>query len=123
MVEGAVAGRTARLAPSGGNRYQYVYRDDIVAALKAALDAEALPETAYNVSGAGEYTVEEVAGIVRAVIPEADIRFDGSVADGAYRREPLDTTAIERDLGWKASFDLHRGIAAYVDWARGALGS
>jgi len=36
-----------------------------------------------------------------------------------YRREALDISSAERDLGWQPIFGTEQGIAAYIDWLKG----
>lgn len=118
MLEAALTGRPLRLPGSGGQRMQYVYDADVVNALHAVLDAETLPLTAYNVSGPGTYSVEEIAAIIKELVLSAQISFEGDGQGLGYERGPLDYTAAERDFGYRPQFDMQRGIAAYLEWMR-----
>lgn len=119
MLEAAFAKRPLRLPASGGRRLQYVYDADIVSALAAALDAGKLPQPAYNVSGPGSYSDEEIAAIVRDLVPGADIAFEGSAKPaGTFVAAPLDYSAAARDFGYAPQYDLPRGLAAYAAWFR-----
>ena len=61
-------------------------------------------------------TLGEIAGVVRKVMPEADIE----VADGPDpvddRQERFDITAATRDLGYHPKVSLEDGIRAYREW-------
>ena len=118
MVEAAVAGRPLRLPGGGGQRLRYVYVADIVSALRAALDAQTLRLPAYNVGGPGSHAAAEIAQIVRELVPSANISFDAAGEDPVFERGPLDCRAAERDFGYRARFDMARGVAAFADWMR-----
>jgi UDP-glucuronate 4-epimerase len=119
MVDAALAGRPLRLPASGGRRLQYVYEADIVSALHLALDSPSLPQGAYNVTGPGSHTDEEIAATLMALVPGTDISFDdGPLDDGSFLSAPLDCSAARRDLGYVPAYDLERGLAAFVDHRR-----
>lgn len=120
MLEAALAGRRLVLPASGGHGIQYVYDADIVSALHAALLAERPLAPAYNVSGPGCHTGEEIAAMIRAHVPAAEFAFEaGRVSAGTHLGAMLDYSAAVRDLGYAPQFDLARGIAAYLEWLRG----
>lgn len=124
MVEAAVAGRSLRLPASGGRRLQYVYEDDIVTALHQALDASDLALPSYNVSGPGSHSDEEIAGMIRALVPAADIAFEAApLDDGSFPGAPLDCSAAQRDFGYAPQYDLGRGLTALVASLQNRLGS
>lgn len=115
MVDAALAGRPLRLPSSGGRRLQYVYQADVVSALSLALDTPSLPRDAYNVSGPGGHTDEEIAEAVRALVPTADISFEAlPLDDGSYLSAPLDYSAASRDFGYVPAYSLERGLAEFI---------
>lgn len=116
LIEDALARRSTKANGDGNDSYQYVYRDDVVAALACALDAPRPPLAAYNIGNVETTSDQEVAAIVRDLIPDADITFDDSSAGQA--RQAMDVTAAQRDLGYAPAVDMHDGITAYIDWMR-----
>jgi UDP-glucuronate 4-epimerase len=118
MVEAAVTGQPLCLPDSGGQRLRYVYVADIVSGVHAALDAPTLPLPAYNIGGPGSHSAEEIAKIIREVVPSAQISFAGAAIGPVSARGPLDCSAAERDFGYRPRFDMLRGIAAFADWMR-----
>jgi len=115
MLAAAVARKSLRLPASGGRRLQYVYEADIATALYLALNAPTLPQTAYNVSGVGIYSDEQIATMIRSLVPGTDIAFeDVELDDGSFPGAPLDCSAAHRDLGYTPEYDLERGLVAFL---------
>ena len=119
MLDATMSGRPLRLPATGGRRIQYVYDADVVSALYLALNAGKLPNPAYNVSGPGSYSDEEIAAMIRALVPETDITFESSNVKGeTVVGAPLDYSAAQRDYGYEPKYDMARGLTAYVEWFR-----
>jgi nucleoside-diphosphate-sugar epimerase len=119
MLDAAISKRPLRLPATGGRRIQYVYDADVVAGLYLALNAGKLPHPAYNVSGPGSYSDEEIAAMIRTLVTEADITFGNSNVKGeTVVGAPLDYSAAQRDFGYEPKYDLVRGLAAYAEWFR-----
>jgi len=126
MIENALDGTPTHMTWGGGYGRAYLYVDDAVSAIVAAVRAQRIEQWAYNVDGDKFTLMDEVAQVVRSLIPGARITMQPGVDDLGYRREALDISAAKRDLGWQPQFPLERGIAAYVDWIkaeRRALGN
>lgn len=116
LIGDALAGRPTKASGDGNDRYQYVYRDDVVAALACALDAPRPPLAAYNIGNVETTSDQEIAAIVRDLIPKADIAFDNSSVGQA--RQPMNVTAAQTDLGYAPNVGMRDGITAYFDWMR-----
>jgi nucleoside-diphosphate-sugar epimerase len=116
LIEDALAERPTKAPGDGNDRYQYVYRDDVVTALACALDAPRPPLAAYNIGNAETTSDQEIAAIVHDLIPDTDITFDKSSVGQA--RQAMDITAAQNDLGYTPNVGMHDGIAAYIDWMR-----
>lgn len=116
MITDALAGRPTRLPFGRDFRRQYIHIDDAAHALVAALDKPRLPRATYTVTGGTWMTLGEIAGIVRKVMPAADIE----VADGPDpvddRQERFDISAAARDLEYRPSVTLEDGIRSYRAW-------
>jgi nucleoside-diphosphate-sugar epimerase len=118
MLEDAIAGRATSLDFGGGYGRTFLYVKDAVGAIIAALNAPALAQAAYNITGAEFAPMERIADIVRSLFPRARISMAAGVDPLGYRREQLDITAARRDFGWAPEWNLERGIADYADWLR-----
>lgn len=116
MICDALAGRPTRMEFGADFHRQFIHVEDAADALIAAYRCTRLPQFAYNVTGGSYRTLGEIAGIVRKVLPGADI----TLADGP---DPLDDFqgefeigAAQRDFGYAPRHDLESGIARYADW-------
>jgi nucleoside-diphosphate-sugar epimerase len=116
MITDAQAGRHTRF-PFGRDFYrQYMHIEDATDAVLRALDAKGLKRRTFTVTGGSYATLGEIAATVKKVLPSADIE----LAPGA---DPLDdvqgrfdTSAAERELGFKPKIELQAGIRSYADW-------
>ena len=118
MIEDALDGRSTHMSWGRGYGRAYLYVDDAASAVVAAVNAPRVAQWAYNVAGERFTMMEEVADVVRSLLPGAKITMDAGVDGLGYRREALDIRAADRDLGWRPKFSIERGIATYVDWIK-----
>jgi UDP-glucuronate 4-epimerase len=118
MLQDALDGRETALDFGGGYGRQLLYVRDAVTAIIAAIKAPSFSQHAYNISGSDFVTMEDIAGVVRKVLPNARITMKPGVDTLGYRRERLDISAAEKDLGWVPQWEAPRGIADYAQWLR-----
>lgn len=118
MLEDAIAGRATSLEFGGGYGRTYLYVNDAVSAIIAAIKAPSFTQSAYNITGAEFMSMERIADIVRGLFPGARISMAPGVDPLGYRREQLDISAAKRDLGWSPEWTLARGIADYASWLK-----
>jgi nucleoside-diphosphate-sugar epimerase len=115
MVEAATDGTTAKIRYRPDARCQFVYMDDVVAALTAALSVTQHARRIYNVTGGTSLTLAEVATIASAVLPGLSIEFGDDPLSREYCLRRIDISAAERDLGYVPKVGLADGIAAYAE--------
>jgi UDP-glucuronate 4-epimerase len=122
LLANALDGRPTVYPWGVGYRRLWTYLDDIVAGVIAALDApgEAIrePLRAYNIAGAEFAPLEELAAIVRALVPGAEIRLGQGWNPEDVRTAPLLLDAAQRDLGWAPKVGVREGLTRYRDWMR-----
>jgi UDP-glucose 4-epimerase len=113
-------GRPVELTP-GGQVRDFVYVDDVAAAVSAALAADDLGGAVVNVGSGVETTVRE-ACLLLADAAGADpslLRFGARpYRDGERFSWRADTALAERLLGWRATTPLADGLRATVDALR-----
>lgn len=122
LIEDALRGRTTSLDFGVGFHRQYIYVDDVVSSILAALDAPSYPRRVYNVTGGTFDTLDEIGAAVRCVLPQAHVEMKPGPDPVDTIQEEFDISAIRRDLGFTPAVGLQDGIKAYADWleSRGA---
>lgn len=103
------------------DRYRdFVYIDDVVSAIRRALDCEATPSLAYNVGTGVKTTVREV---IDALIRSLPLPADHPVRECAGTKSDLFGSVakidrISEELGWRWETALEGGLRNMVDWAK-----
>jgi nucleoside-diphosphate-sugar epimerase len=115
LVDALASGTEFELYGDGSQSRSFTYVADAVEATIRAVGAPA--GSLYNVGGGAEATVlESIAALERIAGAELDLRARPA-ARGDMRRTMADTTAIERDLGWRATTVLEQGLRDQWEWA------
>lgn len=107
----------AHLYGTGTPLREFIYSDDLADALIriAAYDG---PEdmSIVNVGTDFEISIKGLTEKIKSVLGCATpIYFDQSFPDGTMRKK-LDTSKMERVLGWKATTDLDTGLPKAIQW-------
>lgn len=104
---------------TGTPRREFLHADDLAAAALFVMGRLTHKETGEFVNvGVGEdLSIAELAAAVGTVVGyEGEIRHDATKPDGTPRKL-LDVSRLS-GLGWRASIDLHDGLARTVAWYR-----
>jgi UDP-glucose 4-epimerase len=97
----------------GSQSRDFVYVDDVVSALLAAVGRTGGP---FNVGSGGDVTVAELyAACARVAGSTAEPRH-AAARLGDVHRSALDTALIEREFGWRAQVPLEVGLARTWAW-------
>jgi nucleoside-diphosphate-sugar epimerase len=118
MVEAAINDIPAKIRYRPEARCQFVYIDDVVTALTAALLVTGHRQRIYNITGGTSLTLAEVAAIAGKVLPDLSVEFGDDPLSREYCLRRIDISAAERDLGYVPKFSLADGIAAYAERLR-----
>ena len=119
----ALAGEPIPVYGMGENVRDWLHVEDHADALLTVL-ARASPGSTYCVGGRSEARNIDLVRLICAALDErvpAGAPHDRLIAfvedrPGHDLRYAIDASAIERDLGWRASVTLVEGIARTVDW-------
>ena len=96
------------------------YVGDTAGGILAAME-RGRPGEVYNVGRSDEMTVVGFArAVIGAVGTKSAIEFIPGRSQDIQRRCP-DSSKAERELGWRATVDLARGLASTIAWYRTAL--
>lgn len=115
FVEKALQGIPLDLQSGGKQRRDFTYVEDIVKGLILALNSDKSNGEAFNISGMHDYSIKELAMIIKELIPETEIEITEARKIDAKKGE-LDTSKANRVLGYKAEYDLKKGIKETIKW-------
>jgi nucleoside-diphosphate-sugar epimerase len=120
LIEDGLAGRVSRIHPAAGRTRQHVFVDDVVGAVRGALDASALRQRAYNVGPGYAQSLSEIVEQVRKAVPGTEAVLDPQgLAWNTFGLGPLVVDAARRDLGFSPLTSIADGAAATRDWVIG----
>ncbi|HZR02082.1 MAG TPA: dTDP-glucose 4,6-dehydratase [Burkholderiales bacterium] len=124
-IHNALSGKPLPLYGDGKQIRDWLYVTDHCAAIRRVLKAGRIGET-YNVGGNAERTNLEVVRTLCDVLDEMAPRADGNsyhsqitfVPDrpGHDRRYAIDSTKLQRELGWRPTETFETGIRKTVRW-------
>ncbi|MEW5873110.1 MAG: dTDP-glucose 4,6-dehydratase [Chloroflexota bacterium] len=111
-------GQKMPLYKSSRNRREWIHVLDHCRAIERILLVGQIGET-YNVGTGLEVDIETMADLLLETF-DLDASYKSYVEDrpGHDRRYLLDSSRIERELGWKPEIDFTRGFAETVAWYR-----
>jgi nucleoside-diphosphate-sugar epimerase len=117
LVEDGLTGRVSRIHPAAGRTRQHVYIDDVVGAVRGALETSTLPQRVYNVGPGRAQGLSEIVEQVRKAVPAAAAVLDPEgTAWNTFGLGPLVIDAARRDLGFSPATSIAEGAAATRNW-------
>jgi len=116
IVDALARGAPFELYGDGSQSRSFTYVADVVDATIAAME-RAPAGAVYNVGGGVEATMREAIDALERVSGRTLELLEGPAAKGDVHRTAADTTAIERDIGWRATTSLKEGLREQWEWA------
>jgi len=116
IVDALARGAPFELYGDGSQSRSFTYVADAVDGAIAAME-RAPAGAVYNVGGGAEATMREVIDALERISGRTLELLERPVAKGDVRRTAADTTAIARDVGWRATTPLDDGLQAQWEWA------
>ncbi|SFQ44523.1 UDP-glucose 4-epimerase [Amycolatopsis arida] len=113
-----LAGKPTRVFGDGGNTRDYVYVDDAVAALVAAVDKGS--GRRFNIGTGVQTTDRELHRMVAEAAGAVDDPELAPARLGDLRASALDASAAARELGWRPQVDVTEGVRRTVEFFRAA---
>jgi CDP-glucose 4,6-dehydratase len=120
-IAALLRGERPVIRSDGSPERDYLYAADAVEgylAVAASLEREELRGRAWNIGSGARLSVLDLVRRLIAVSGrelEPDVRGDG-VPAGEIDRQQLDSSAIERELGWAPACELDEGLAETFAW-------
>jgi dTDP-glucose 4,6-dehydratase len=116
FVVQALAGKPLTVYGDGSQTRSFCYVDDEIRGFLALLDSEHTGPI--NIGNPGEYTMLELADVVREVTgSSSEVVFESLPVDDPTQRRP-DITLARELLGWEPRVDLREGLARTAAWFR-----
>jgi dTDP-L-rhamnose 4-epimerase len=94
----------------------FVFIDDVVDALAAAVEAPAPRPRVLDVGSGEASTIHELARRVAALCDAPEPQVVHKFRDGDVRAASCNIEAAKAELGWRPSWTLDRGLRALLDW-------
>jgi nucleoside-diphosphate-sugar epimerase len=118
LLRNAIDGTPTREDSGRDYRFQYVHVTDVARASLLALQADATGHVVFNITGGDQRSYLEVADLVTARFPAADIEIGPGTIDVLDRNARFDLTRAKTELGYVPLVSLEEGIANYSEWLR-----
>ena len=94
----------------------FVYIDDVVAALFAAVDRPAVQPRLVDIGSGIPTTIHELAQKIAALCDAPAPNVVAKFRDGDVRAAKCDIEAAKAELDWRPTWALEQGLGALLDW-------
>ncbi|WP_309084776.1 SDR family oxidoreductase [Chelativorans sp.] len=118
FINQALRGEALTIYGTGEQTRSFCHVSDLVKGLLAMMAVEPNPKAPVNLGNPGEFTVNELADLVREMIPEAaGVVYRPLPQDDPQRRRP-DIARAKQLLGWEPRIPLKQGLEDTIAWFR-----
>jgi len=117
IIKPVLRGQAFRMENGADHLFHFIHAEDVGRAAILAACADKPDGSVFNVFGDRCWTLSEAAGLIRKLLPEADIAIGPGYCH-LDRQGPWDQSAARRALGYAPGYTLEQGLAAYVEWLR-----
>lgn len=122
LIVQALSGQPLTIYGTGLQTRSFCYVDDLVTGLIRLMETETNPGGPINLGNPGEFTILELADLVKKMIPNgASLRFEELPVDDPTRRRP-DINRARELLYWAPTISLAEGLEKTIEWFEGELG-
>jgi nucleoside-diphosphate-sugar epimerase len=102
----------------GQQRRDFVFVSDAVEACILAATREQAKGSIVNIGGGGSVTIQDLAGILQRLIPDAPNAAFGPEREGDIRSSEADLSRAHALLGYQPATTLEHGLQATIEWFR-----
>jgi UDP-glucuronate 4-epimerase len=118
FCEAIVAGSPIEVFGDGRQTRDFTYVGDIVAATRAAAEADVAPGRVYNIGGGNRVSLRSALEVLAGLAGRPlDVRY-GERESGDVQDTGADTSRAAAELRFAPSTSLEDGLAAELDWVR-----
>ncbi|WP_105419152.1 UDP-glucuronic acid decarboxylase family protein [Neorhizobium sp. T25_27] len=119
----AISGKPLTIYGTGEQTRSFCFVSDLVAGLMALMDVDPNPQGPVNLGNPGEFTINELAALVLAMVPTVSKMVRKPLPqDDPQRRRP-DISRARELLGWEPKVPLREGLRHTADWFIATVGS
>ncbi|WP_105437586.1 UDP-glucuronic acid decarboxylase family protein [Neorhizobium sp. T25_13] len=119
----AISGKPLTIYGTGEQTRSFCFVSDLVAGLMALMDVDPNPQAPVNLGNPGEFTINELAALVLAMVPTVSKMVRKPLPqDDPQRRRP-DISRAQELLGWEPKVPLREGLRHTADWFIATVGS
>ena len=111
-------GKQPRIFGSGLQERDFIYVDDVIDANIAAMDEG---QGEYNVGTGAATSVSQIFDMLKGILKYKWTPTFGPAKPGEVFSISLDSTKLQREMGWMPKLSLEQGLAQTVDHLRSAL--
>lgn len=97
----------------------FVYIDDVVAALCAAIERPAAQPRCVDIGSGIPTTIHELARQIAAICGAPEPIVVAKFRDGDVRAARCDIESATKELDWRPKWTLEKGLSALLDWIGG----
>ena len=115
-----LSGEPITIFGDGEQTRDFVSVHDVVQANIAAADAQGVTG-AFNIASGTEITINDLVRRITTLVPGDNQVLTGNQRPGDVLRSLGDISKARSQIGYEPSVDIDKGLAEYVDWARGEL--
>jgi dTDP-L-rhamnose 4-epimerase len=114
----ASRGETLDVYEDGEINRDFIYIDDVVAALVAAIERPPAEQRVLDLGSGVRTTIRDAARMIAAHHGAPEPQVSGKFRDGDVRSAWADVTATSEALGWAPTWSFENGSAAVADWLK-----
>ncbi|MGP3697609.1 UDP-glucuronic acid decarboxylase family protein [Rhodobacter sp. NSM] len=118
----ALRGEPLTIYGTGEQTRSFCYVTDLVVGLMALMETAEAPDCAINLGNPGEFTVTQLAALVRRLVPTAGGVVHHPLPEDDPRRRRPDIERARRLLGWEPRVPLSDGLPQTAAWFARHLG-
>jgi UDP-glucose 4-epimerase len=112
-----LAGRAVTIHGDGHQSRDFVYVEDVARAFRLAADAPQISGV-FNIGAGQSVTILQLVEALRRLIPGAGEPTFAAPRPGDIRTSAADIGLARNSFGYRPAWDLHKGLAATVEWTR-----
>lgn len=118
LIENAMKGIPVHIPQGRDERNDTIYIADVAQGIVKALFAKDPKHSVFNIGTGKGITLEEMAAVLKAIYPGADITVGPGLDPLGTNRSHyciLDITRAREELGYEPMYDLETGIQSYIE--------